>query len=109
MRLLKHNNVDPKYKELYYKMQVRLYYDIADYNQSKAYRDNYCAQGHIYTDSLLTLLKPQSWEWYYAIGMRSLKKHNYTACIEPLLKNTFVARYRPTYQSNCHLLSWLGI
>ena len=86
MRLLKHNNVDPKYKELYYKMQVRLYYDIADYNQSKAYRDNYCAQGHIYTDSLLTLLKPQSWEWYYAIGMRSLKKHNYTACIEPLLK-----------------------
>ena len=67
-------------------MQVRLYYDIADYNQSKAYRDNYCAQGHIYTDSLLTLLKPQSWEWYYAIGMRSLKKHNYTACIEPLLK-----------------------
>ena len=86
MRVLKHNNVDPKYKELYYKMQVRLYYDIADYNQSKAYRDNYCAQGHIYTDSLLTLLKPQSWEWYYAIGMRSLKKHNYTACIEPLLK-----------------------
>lgn len=74
-------DVSTEYRKRYYAMQTRLNYDIADYNHAQPYLDEYLHKGHLYTDSLLHHLPPESADWWYAVGMRQLKKRQYTDCI----------------------------
>lgn len=79
-----------EYLKKYYWMASRLSYDMADYNHSMPYQDEYIKQGSAYTDSLLQYLQPQSAEWLYAEGMRQMKEYHYDECIytfRQLLRN----------------------
>lgn len=71
--------VSNRYHICYYQLASRLFYDIADYNHAPAYQENYVRQGGIYIDSLLELLPEKSTAWWYAKGMKQMKKRQYDA------------------------------
>lgn len=70
-------DVSTQYKKIYFMTGSRLYYDMADFNRSQPYHDEYVRLGGIYTDSLLHRLQPQSADWLYANAMRQMKEERY--------------------------------
>ncbi|MGI6242668.1 MAG: DUF6377 domain-containing protein [Prevotella sp.] len=78
--------VSDKYKKIYYTTQVRLNYDNADYNHSQPYQEEDIRRGNLFTDTLLTYLKPGTQDWLYAVGMRQMKNRKYKESIDSFEK-----------------------
>ena len=70
-------NATAEYKKIYYTIAARLNYDISDYNHAEPYHTEYLKRGSRYTDSLLTILKPNTTEWMYAVGQQQMKEYKY--------------------------------
>lgn len=69
-------------RKLYFKMASRLYYDVSDYTKTEPYQSQYIKQGSVYTDSLLHYIQKDSPEWYYAVGIKEMKEHNFAASLD---------------------------
>lgn len=92
----------------YYWMASRLSYDMADYNHTMPYQDEYIKQGSVYTDSLLHLLPARSAEWLYAEGMRQMKEYHYDECVytfRQLLRNADLDVHTRAVVTSC--LGWI--
>ena len=69
-------------RKFYFKLASRLYYDVADYSKTEPYQSQYIKQGSVYTDSLLHYIQKDSPEWYYAVGIKEMKEHNFAASLD---------------------------
>lgn len=100
----------PGYRRKYYWMATRLHYDMADYNHSQPYQDQYIRQGSMYTDSLLGYLVPHSPDWLYATGMRQMKEYSYdesTYTFRQLLKKPDIGIHTKAIITSC--LGWISL
>ena len=74
--------INQQSRKLYFKMASRLYYDVSDYTKTEPYQSQYIKQGSVYTDSLLHYIQKDSPEWYYAVGIKEMKEHNFAASLD---------------------------
>lgn len=81
-----HLGADTEYQKQYYMMWTRLYYDMANYNNSQPYEQYYVEKGNLYTDTLLQFIPKGNEYWYYAQAQRQMKSHDFTASTETFLK-----------------------
>jgi len=59
-------------KREYYKIKSRAYADLAEYNSDSNYSPSDKAEAIKYTDSAITLSKPNSFDWLYSQGDRQV-------------------------------------
>lgn len=100
----------PDFRRTFYWMATRLNYDMADYNHSQPYLDQYIRQGSLYTDSLLGYLVPYSSDWLYAVGMRQMKEYRYDESVytfKQLLKKPDLSIHTKAIITSC--LGWISI
>ena len=81
-----HQGADTEYQKQYYMMWTRLYYDMANYNNSQPYEQHYVAQGNLYTDTLMQYIPEGTEYWYYAQAQRQMKSHDFAASTETFMK-----------------------
>lgn len=79
-------NVSKPYKLKYYALAIRLNYAISDYNRTLPFYDKYIKAGNQLTDSILTLIEPNTSEWYYYIAQKQMKNRDYTKSISTFEK-----------------------
>lgn len=60
-------------KKDYYFLTARTYYDLADFNKDNYYAPIYNLHANAYVDSATALCRPDSFEYIYYTGLRSLK------------------------------------
>ena len=80
------SGTDNEYRKKYYAMWMRLYYDLANYNNSEPYEGEYVRRGNLYADTLLTYVERNSVDWYYAQAQRQMKNHDFAGCTETFRK-----------------------
>ena len=80
------SGTDNEYRKKYYAMWVRLYYDLANYNNSEPYEAEYVRQGNLYADTLLTYVERNSVDWHYAQAQRQMKTHDFARSAETFKK-----------------------
>ncbi|HEX8023949.1 hypothetical protein, partial [Mucilaginibacter sp.] len=78
-------------------LQVRSYFDLADFDRIGDYYDQYSKAGLLYCDSIMRQNKPNSYEYLSAFGLKALRTHNYKAAVEPYQK---LLRFEQTYQDS---------
>lgn len=83
---IRHAGVDDEYQQQYYMMWSRLYYDLANYNNSQPYEQEYVRRGNLYVDTLLQYIPEKSVYWYYALAQRQMKSHDFGASTETFRK-----------------------
>jgi tetratricopeptide (TPR) repeat protein len=66
----------------YYINKSRLYYDLADYNNSPEFRIQYHRKGNDIIDSAITLLPLESPRFWSALGLKRMKSDNYRGAVE---------------------------
>ena len=86
MSEIRHDGVDEEYQKLYYMMWARLYYDLANYNNSQPYEQEYVEKGNQYTDTLLRYIPENTVYWYYAQAQRQMKSHDFAGSTETFRK-----------------------
>ena len=77
MKMIDHTGVKDEYQKLYYMMWARLYYDLANYNNSQPYEQEYVRMGNLYVDTLMQYVDKGSVDWYYAEAQRKMKSHDF--------------------------------
>lgn len=77
MAKIRHDGVDNEYQKQYYLMWSRLYYDLANYNNSQPYEQEYVKRGNLYVDTLLQYVPKNTVYWYYAQAQRQMKSHDF--------------------------------
>lgn len=80
------NGLPDKYKIIYYSICIRLNYDISEYNNAEPYQQKYVKKGNEYSDSLLSLVKPNSSVWLYTLGQKQMKGFMYDKSIQTFTK-----------------------
>lgn len=103
-------HVSTDYRRIFYSIASRLYYDMADFNQSAPYHADYISRGHSYTDSLLACLQPQSSPWLYAVAMKQMKEENFDesfATFRKLLRRADLDDHTKAIVTSC--LGWIAI
>ena len=86
MGMIDHDGVGEEYQQQYYMMWSRLYYDLANYNNSQPYEEEYVRKGNLYVDTLLQYVPEKSVYWYYAQAQRQMKSHDFAASTETFRK-----------------------
>ena len=86
MKMVDPSGTDNEYRKKYYAMWMRLYYDLANYNNSEPYESEYVRRGNLYVDTLLTYVEKNSVDWYYAQAQRQMKNHDFARCTETFKK-----------------------
>lgn len=96
------------YKKKYYDLVIRLNYAISDYNHASPFYDQYVKRGNIYTDSILSLIKPKSTEWWYFTGQRQMKMFEYDkgiASFKEVLKQKNIDMHLKAIVTSC--IGWM--
>lgn len=78
-------------------LQVRSYFDLADFDRIGDYYDQYSKAGLMYCDSIMHQNKSDSYEYLSAFGLKALRTHDYKAAVEPYQK---LLRFEQTYQDS---------
>jgi hypothetical protein len=96
------NKVDIKFltdrqRYEYLFLQVRSYFDLADFDRIGDYYDQYSKAGLLYCDSIMHQNKPDSYEYLSAFGLKALRTHNYKAAVEPYQR---LLKFEQTYQDS---------
>ena len=86
MEMIDHDGVVKEYQQQYYMMWSRLYYDMANYNNSQPYEEEYVRRGNLYVDTLLQYVPEKSVYWYYAQAQRQMKSHDFSGSTETFKK-----------------------
>lgn len=100
MGMIDHDGVGEEYQQQYYMMWSRLYYDLANYNNSQPYEEEYVRKGNLYVDTLLQYVPEKSVYWYYALAQRQMKSHDFAGSTDTFkkmlaLKGATVSTIRP--------------
>lgn len=86
MGMIDHDGVGEEYQQQYYMMWSRLYYDLANYNNSQPYEEEYVRKGNLYVDTLLQYVPEKSVYWYYALAQRQMKSHDFAGSTDTFKK-----------------------
>ena len=86
MLKVQHDGADDEHQKQYYMMWARLYYDMANYNNSQPYEQHYVEQGNLYTDTLMKYVTERTPDWYYAQAQRQMKSHDFNASVDTFKK-----------------------
>jgi tetratricopeptide (TPR) repeat protein len=70
----------------YYISKSRLYYDLADYNNSPEFRHQYHRMGNEIIDSAIELLLVESSRYWLAVGLKRMKSDNNEGALEAYRK-----------------------
>jgi tetratricopeptide (TPR) repeat protein len=70
----------------FYTTKSRLYYDLADYNNSPDFRKKYHETGNRILDSAIVLLPENSSRFWASVGLKHIKSGNYAMALDALHK-----------------------
>jgi len=70
----------------YYTCKARLYYDLADYNNSAEFRSRYNEKGNQIIDSAIVLLPVNTSRYWATVGLRRMKSDNDRGAIDAFRK-----------------------
>ena len=99
MKKVTHEGADEEHQKQYYMMWSRLYYDMANYNNSPPYEQHYVEQGNLYTDTLLRYVPENTVYWYYAQAQRQMKSHDFGGSV------TSFQKLVDSHEADAHLLA----
>lgn len=86
MKKINRMGAEDEYQKQYYMMWMRLYYDLANYNNSQPYEQEYVRLGNLYVDTLQQYVQENSVDWYYAQAQRQMKSHDFAGSAETFKK-----------------------
>jgi len=66
-----------KNKYEYYSIKARAYYDLADYTRDQRYNINYIQRGNQYLEKALSLIKPNTNEYWSSESLKRLKQQDF--------------------------------
>lgn len=78
-------------------LQVRGYFDLADFDKLGDYYERYSVIGLRYCDSISKQYPPGSYEYLSAVGLKMLRTRNYQAAIDPYEK---ILQLKQSYQDS---------
>lgn len=97
LRIVNVKRLDTSSKKEYYFLLGRTYYDLSDYDKENYYTPIYNARAGKYIDSATALCKPNSWDYIYYNGLKSLKTGNIPRAITEL-KNLIANYHLPEHE-----------
>lgn len=103
-----YDKVSVPYRIKYYALGIRLNYAISDYNRTLPFYNKYINAGNQLTDSILTLIEPDTSEWYYYIAQKQMKNRDYTNSIssfEKIISNDTLDTHMKAIIHSC--LGWM--
>lgn len=76
------NSIDPsklevRHKYEYYSIKARAYYDLADYTRDQRYNINYIQTGNQYLEKALSLIKPNTNDYWSSESLKRLKQQDF--------------------------------
>ena len=77
----------------YYICKSRLYYDLADYNNSEVFRSRYNEKGNEILDSAIVLLPVATSRYWSTVGLRRMKSNNDRGAIDAFRKMIDMREY----------------
>lgn len=99
MSKIRHEGVEDEYQKQYYMMWSRLYYDLANYNNTQPYEQEYIEKGNLYVDTLLKYIPEKTIYWYYAKAQRQMKSHDFAGSTETFKKMIALKETGPHMQA----------
>lgn len=99
MSQIRHEGVEDEYQKQYYMMWSRLYYDLANYNNTQPYEQEYIEKGNLYVDTLLKYIPEKTIYWYYAQAQRQMKSHDFAGSTETFKKMIALKETGPHMQA----------
>ncbi len=77
----------------YYSTKARLYYDVADYNNSEEFTSEYHAKGNEIIDSAIALIPIESPQFWASMALKRMKSDNYRGAIDAFQKMIISNKY----------------
>lgn len=71
------DKLDTKTRYEYYSIKARAYYDLADYTRDLRYNINYIQKGNLYLEKAISLIKPNTNEYWAAESLKRLKQQDW--------------------------------
>jgi tetratricopeptide (TPR) repeat protein len=78
-------------------LQARSHFDLGDYDKLQEYYNKYSSIGLQYCDSIINSTPPRSYEHLSAVGLKALRKGNFSFAIEPYNQ---ILKLKQSYQDS---------
>jgi tetratricopeptide (TPR) repeat protein len=79
LRTIRSKTLPDSTRAQYYYLMARTCYDLADFNRDDFYSVRYSERGHVYIDSALALVSPQSSQHFLMNGLKKVRQNDMKA------------------------------
>lgn len=90
----------------YYVLMARCHYELAAYNDTPYYAEQYNRKGNIYSDSAIVLMNKNDSQYYFIKGIKELKEKKYSEATHDF--QHILEKYHPDYREYAMTVSSLA-